>query len=313
MATKGSWLSSWGRRRADGSSDTVRDFFARQQTVGLILPGGQTHDEGATLRAVTGGEGRLTIELDTGRSLIVTGDATVQDLGTSLRIQGFDVATLGRDAGDVRTYRTGTIEIVSAGPARMQRTLTVADVREAIAASSDPARRVWIGEENGELPGDDDVAVLVRRLDGTWLTSSFERGSHQQPIVSETEDEACRAFLEMIGQLSAAVVRAFFRRWRSVYFLMPDGWLGRPHDGWYQLEAVTDDGVDLTITFDGGVTLVVPCTATVRDVGENLLITDFESASLSGGGFGTRRYRPGVIELMVASLDARPIGQHGPR
>ncbi|MCD9198553.1 hypothetical protein [Aeromicrobium wangtongii] len=192
-------------------------------------------------------------------------------------------------------------------------TLTVADVREAIAASDEPYRRVWIGEENGRLPGDDNVSVLVRRLDGTWLTSYFERGSYQNPVVFKSEDEACRDFLEMIGQLSPAVIRAFFRRWHSVYFLMPDGWLGRPYDEWYELETVADDGVELTIIFDGGVRLTVPRTATVRDLGKHLLITDFESAILSGSRFGTRRYRPGVIELMVVSMNVLPVGHLGSR
>ena len=63
----------------------------------------------------------------------------------------------------------------------------------------------------------------------------------------------------------------------------------------------------------GGLSLTVPHAATVRDVGESLLITDFESATLRGGGFGTRRYRPGVIELMAVSLGALPVGHHGAR
>lgn len=193
-----------------------------------------------------------------------------------------------------------------------RRTLTVADVRAAVAASDRPGRHVRIGDDDGRLPGD-NTSVLLRRPDGTWFTAYFERGRYHDPRSFETEDAACRDFVEMIGQLSATVVRAFFRRWDSVHLLMPDGWLGRPYDSWYTLESVTDDRAELTIALAGGLSLTVPHAATVRDVGENLLITDFASAMLSGGGFGTRRYRPGVIELMAVSPGVQPVGQHGPR
>jgi hypothetical protein len=313
VATTVRWPSSRPRRRpADSAVDVVRDFFARRQPVGLILPDGQSYDDGATLHAVTGGGGRLTIELDTGRSLIVTGDATIREVGRSLVIRDFDVATFGREAGGIRTAREGVIEIVSASPMRMRRTLNAEDVRAAVAASDRPDRAVRIGDDDGRPPGD-NTSVLLRRPDGTWFTAYSERGRYDDPRVFEDEDAACRDFLEMIGQLSATVVRAFFRRWRSVYVLMPDGWLGRPYDTWYELESVTDDRAELTIVLAGGLSLTVPHAATVRDVGESLLITDFESAMLRGGGFGTRRYRPGVIELMAVRSGAQPVGHHGPR
>ncbi|KAA1372483.1 hypothetical protein [Aeromicrobium fastidiosum] len=307
------WLRRWVRRRpADSAVDVVRDFFARRQPVGLILPDGRSYDDGATLHAVTGDFRGLTIELDTGRSVVVTGDATIREVGGRLVIRDFDVATFGREGGGVHTVREGAIEIGSAGPARMTRTLTVADVRAAVAASDRPGRHVRIGDDDGRLPGD-DTSVLLHRPDDTWFTAYAERGTYYDLRVFEDEDAACRDFLEMIGQLSAAVVRAFFGRWSSVYVLMPDGWLGRPYDSWYELESVTDDRIELTIAFAGGLSLTVPHAATVRDVGESLLITDFDSAMLRGGGFGTRRYRPGVIELMAVSPGVLPVGHHGPR
>lgn len=307
------WLSRWSRRPADTATDLVCDFFARHQPVGLVLPDGRSYDDGARLDAVTNDFRGLTIELDTGRSLIVTGDATIREVGERLLIRDFDVATFGGKGGDgIHTVRTGVIQIVSAGPARMRRTLTVADVRAAVAASDRPGRHVRIGDDDGRLPGD-NTSVLLRRPDGTWFTAYFERGRYHDPRSFETEDAACRDFVEMIGQLSATVVRAFFRRWDSVYLLMPDGWLGRPYDSWYRLESVTDDRAELTIALAGGLSLALPHAVTVRDVGESLLITDFESAMLIGGGFGARRYRPGVIELMAVSPGVQPVGQHGPR
>lgn len=75
--------------------------------------------------------------------------------------------------------------------------MTIDDVRAAIAASDQPHLRTWIGE-GGRLPGDDNVSVLVREPDGMWLVAYFERGGYQYPERFATEDEACRAFLQMV-------------------------------------------------------------------------------------------------------------------
>lgn len=100
------------------------------------------------------------------------------------------------------------------------------------------------------------------------------------------------------------VIEEFFARRRKVHLIMPDGWVGRPYDGWYGLVSASVEGDDLTIQLDTNDTIVVPRTASIEDVGGSVLIALPAPAKFDQSGIGTRTYRDGMIELVGVGSEA---------
>ena len=79
------------------------------------------------------------------------------------------------------------------------RPLTVRDVERALAGSAGSIGAFHLGEESAGKPAYGDTSCLLHRSDGSWMVAYFERGSHHDQRVFDSEHDACADFLDMLG------------------------------------------------------------------------------------------------------------------